>query len=559
MSLDPTLIKTVHRFKFKTLRHDRAATWIPPALNRTGVWLGMAGLTALFVVLGVINLDLGSTEAKLGLAAGEMLGPVGQVFGYWAPDLWPARVFPSLVLGRLEAGGRPSPAAVRWPEAIAAIVVGWMIARRMCRQFGLRAGLLFGVCWFGGLALIDRSAGTGIDWIMGLAAVAAIDRLIAQGSDWVAGLWAALAFLAGGWPPLVVIALAVIVVGKPISKFSLGLVLPPVLTSIAWSVWTIQACSVELWAAALSLPFTRKPDWSFCLSVLALGLPWSPFSLLALFRSVRESWRPEGQSWLNSWLLVTVASSIGATIVPGVSPAARLVVLAGLMMVTTVCLESAWARTLTDSSRLTFFIAFGCVFGAWLAVMLYGSYVWNLAMPFYRPLGIIMTIMALGVGVLGMSALETRNSRRGLVTLMVIAVGLKLAHWGYYVPEWNYRYSQGPWGRAIGQWIPKKWVVYTFHDWQPDLAFFVKHPVRQLRSPHYLEYEGGHESKFVLLQDSEYENWPDSAPPVTLVAKFLDQSARERVLARTAGPLPPPLGPNPLKFNASRDNGVASE
>ena len=190
--------------------------------------------------------------------------------------------------------------------------------------------------------------------------------------------------------------------------------------------------------------------------------------------------------------------------------------------------------------------------------MIYGSYIWNLAMPFYRPLGIIMTIVTVGVAVLGWSALETRNTRRGLVTLMVIAVGLKLVHWGYYVPEWNYRYSQGPWGRAIGQWVPKRWPVYTFHDWPPDLAFFTKRPVRQLRSPHYLEYQAGPRSKFVLLQASEFENWPESAPPITLVAKLLDQSADERVLARTAGPLPPPLGPNPCESSIARGNSVAS-
>jgi hypothetical protein len=156
-----------------------------------------------------------------------------------------------------------------------------------------------------------------------------------------------------------------------------------------------------------------------------------------------------------------------------------------------------------------------------------------------------MIIVVIGAAGLGWSALETRNTRRGLATLLVIAIGLKLVHWGYYVPEWNYRYSQGPWGRAIGQWVPKRWTIYTFHDWPPDLAFFAKRPVRQLRSPHYLEYQAGPRSKFLLLQASEFENWPKSAPPITLVAKLLDQSADERVLARTAGPLPPPLGPNP--------------
>ena len=176
---------------------------------------------------------------------------------------------------------------------------------------------------------------------------------------------------------------------------------------------------------------------------------------------------------------------------PGLSQAARVVALTGLLVVAAACLESAWTRSLAGSPRRAFFIVFGCVLGLWLAVMLYGSYIWNLVMPFYRPLGIIMSIIAIGVAILGWSALETRNSRRGLVSLMVIAVALKLVHWGYYVPEWNYRYSQGPWGRAISQWVPKRWALYTFHDWPPDLAFFMKRPVRQLRSPTLSGIPGG--------------------------------------------------------------------
>jgi hypothetical protein len=221
-------------------------------------------------------------------------------------------------------------------------------------------------------------------------------------------------------------------------------------------------------------------------------------------------------------------------------------------------LESAWTQSLSGFSRGAFFVVFGCVIGSWLVVMLYGSYVWNLAMPFYRPLGVITSIMVLFVVFLGWSAMETGNSRRALITLMVIAFGLKLIHWGYYVPESNYRYSQGPWARAIAQWVPKKWVVYTFHDWAPDLAFFMKRPVRQLRSPHYLEYQPGPESKFVLLQASEFQNWPTSSPPISLVAKFLDQSAEERILARTAGVLPPPLGPNLTRLGWARVGGAPS-
>ncbi len=123
---------------------------------------------------------------------------------------------------------------------------------------------------------------------------------------------------------------------------------------------------------------------------------------------------------------------------------------------------------------------------------------------------------------------------------MVLGIGLKLAHCGYYVPEWNYRRSQGPWGRAIGQWIPRKWSLYTLHDWPDDLSFFIGRPVRQLRSPRFLNYLPGSESRYVLLQTQEFENWPDHAPPISLVARFHDQLGEERILARTAGLLPVP-------------------
>jgi hypothetical protein len=233
-----------------------------------------------------------------------------------------------------------------------------------------------------------------------------------------------------------------------------------------------------------------------------------------------------------------------------------IVSMAGLIVGAAAALEAAWTRTLQQTSGRAYFILFGSVIVVWLAAMFYGCYVWNLAMPFYRPLGIVMSIAVILVLFLAWSALETRNSRRALVALVVVAVGLKVVHWAYYVPEWNYRYSQGPWARAIAQWVPKNWTVYTFHDWPPDLAFLLKRPVRQLRSPLFLDYQSGPESKFVLLQAAEFENWPESAQPITPVARFLDQSAAERVLARTAGPLPPPLGPNPTRFTFGGRNGI---
>ena len=186
---------------------------------------------------------------------------MGQVLGYWAPDLWPARVIPSIVLTRLTASGRPSTALVRWPAALAAILVGWLLTRGMSRRFGTRAAIIFGFCWFSSLAVIDRSAIAGLDPILGLAMLGAIDRLLTKGSDWLAGLWTSLAFLAGGWPPLIVVGLAILVIGRRGSGFSPRLLLPPLVTAVLWSVATIRMTSHDLWAAALTLPLTQRPVW----------------------------------------------------------------------------------------------------------------------------------------------------------------------------------------------------------------------------------------------------------------------------------------------------------
>ncbi len=161
--------------------------------------------------------------------------------------------------------------------------------------------------------------------------------------------------------------------------------------------------------------------------------------------------------------------------------------------------------------------------------------------------------MCIAVAALGGWALETANTRFGFVVLLLMAIGIKLVHWGYYVPEWNYRFSEGPWARAISQWVPRKWTLYTFHDWSPELAFFMKRPVRQLHSPYHLPFQPGPESKYVLLLRSEFEEWPKSEPPLTVVVKLQDRWAQERILARTPGPLPPPFGPNLARIAAAAE------
>ena len=133
--------------------------------------------------------------------------------------------------------------------------------------------------------------------------------------------------------------------------------------------------------------------------------------------------------------------------------------------------------------------------------------------------------------------MSKRETRGAFLALAVVAVSLKVGHFGYYVPEWNYRLSQGPWGRAVGQWVPPRWPIYTVHSWNADLAFATRHAVHQLQSPQHLAYQPG-EARYVLLLESEFVNWPEKGPALTKVSTFQDEYGSTRVLARTAGPLP---------------------
>ena len=147
--------------------------------------------------------------------------------------------------------------------------------------------------------------------------------------------------------------------------------------------------------------------------------------------------------------------------------------------------------------------------------------------------------MGLGIAAIwfAINAAWSGVARGAFVAVFLVAVGLKLAHWGYFVPELNYRLGQGPWGRAIGQYVPPRWPIYTFHAWRADLAFATEHPFRQLPDERFLKYAPGIGPKFVLLLPSEFENWPPNEPKLLKLRVFEDESGGTRVLARTEGPL----------------------
>jgi hypothetical protein len=510
-------------------RVDRPGWSSHPAAVALFRGLAVIALAVGFVLIGGAKLDLGPIEARLGVAAGEALGPFGRFFGGWEPSLWPAPVALSRAWAWFE-GGTPTAAAVRWPSAIAGVLIGFLLTRRMLGALGPWASALVGLCWFGSVALIDRSAGAGLDLIMGLGTVAALDRIVGRRSDPIAGLWASLAFLAGGWPPLALIAMATVVIGRPESGLSAGLILPPLATAVAWSAWALGQAQAEAWAAALALPLTQKSAWFFVPGVLGLGLPWSPLVLLAASRTVRAGWAGRGRGLVVGWL------QVAGTVVPGLASAARMPALAGLAVVAAACAEQVRIGSAAPKARRVFLALAGSVVALWIALVIISGIFLASAVPYYRGLAILLIGLALGTGLVGLGALFAGDARRGLVALAAVAIGLRIAHSGYYIPEWNYRRSQGPWGRAIGQWVVPGWPIYTVHSWPADLAFATEHPIRQLRQPKNLAYQDGPSPKFVLLLAPEFEHWPAEAPSLVRVATFQDEHGSTRVLARTAGP-----------------------
>jgi hypothetical protein len=133
------------------------------------------------------------------------------------------------------------------------------------------------------------------------------------------------------------------------------------------------------------------------------------------------------------------------------------------------------------------------------------------------------------------------EARWAVGAMVAVAVGLKLIHWGYLAPELNYRTGAGPWGRAIGQWVPEKHPINVLHSWPADLCFATGRPVRQLPTPLNIEYQPQKGSKFILLTASEYaeyERWGRGWPKLIKVAEFEDElGLSKRYLTRTDEPL----------------------
>src|SRR5262249_35312134 len=142
-----------------------------------------------------------------------------------------------------------------------------------------------------------------------------------------------------------------------------------------------------------------------------------------------------------------------------------------------------WAGEISSGQRRLVLALTGVIVLLWVGLVNVAGIFLASAVPVYRTVAIVLIGCSLLIGLVGLNGVLKADPRRGLIALCGVAISLKIAHFGYYVPEWNYRRSQGPWGRAIGQWVVPEWPIYTVHTWPHDLAFATQHPFRQLPHP----------------------------------------------------------------------------
>ena len=521
-----------------TLRLDPASHQKAAATMRPAVALALAAaIAAGFVLLGGGSLELSDSEARLGLSAHEPVSAVAHVLGGYDPSVAPGAAWITAVWTAVFDGGIPSTGSIRWPAAMAAVGIGLLLFRRVAAVFGPRAGVFAALALTGSLAMIDRSATTKMDLLPGLALVAALDRLVTRGSDWVAGGFAALGVLLGGWPVLAAILVPSVLIGRKSASPSLRLLLPPVATFAAWSIWAILSTRAEVWAAIVTLPMKHTESWTLGFWAVAFAVPWAPLAVLAAMPSFREAVDPSGRRVLSDWAKIGGVGLLAGTLMPGMASAGVMMMFAALVVCVAPVLDRMWVGRVESSAKRTatsLALLMAIVAGA-LAVYS-GAYLAT-AQPYYRVAGIALIGLGTLAALVALVSAWAGSTRGAVRALFLVAVIVKVGHFGYYMPEMNYRFSKGPWGRAVGQYVPPGRPIYTFHEISPALALATEHPVHRLREEFFLQVQPGSGPKFVLLTDAEFEHWPDRAPKVRKVRAFQDEYGGIRVLARTDEPL----------------------
>ena len=536
---------------------------------------------ASFALIGAGRLDLGPIESRLGLASGDRIGPFGLVYGSWEPGLLPGRVIPSRIWAWFYGGATATAAAIRWPEAIAAALIALVASRRLGATLGPRASVLAALTAAGSIAMIDRST-SGLGLLDGAIAWLSFGLTGSQGLmlkpilpdvNLIAGLFVILrwsGFEAGDrtsgsvfcresprwraagrcWRRLPFLRwYSVIGTGRNRQRRFSG---------ADRAAWLVALGVVDRPVRGLGRVGRAAVDERAGLDARSLG----PGVRLAVVSPDGPGRVPIGPRRLERGRPIAGhglaedrrALALAGTLIPGLGDSARVPILFGLAIASAAGLDrvlGGWSE-LSKGAKRAFWGSSVLVAIAWasLAIPSFG-YV-SAAIGAYRSLAIGLIAIGISAPVIALIGRSRSRPAMGLVALVIVAGALKLAHWGVVVPEWNYRESQGPWGRAIGQWIPRRATLYfinttAFDDtipdrdrWPSDLAFHTGRRVRQLSAPAALDLEPqGPSPHFVLLHPSEFEHWPKAAPPLVLVRKMQDRYGEPRVLARTEGPIYP--------------------
>jgi hypothetical protein len=536
----------------------------------------------LFVVLGGGSQDLGPAEARAGMASAGPVAPLGQVYGSWDPQLLPGRVLPAKLWTALAGEQAPTTDSIRWPAAIWAVALGLVLSAQANRVLGPRGGVTVALATFGSLLFLDRSAvglglldawfGTAlhgltgssflllkpiapeVDFLAGLATTAALGRALTGRADRSAGIWAALAFLAGGWPALAAIAIPVAAVRKFAGEDGGWKWLWPAgVAVIGWSAWCWTAARPEAWFATMLRPVTRPLALTMPLWALVYSLPLGPLAVLTVSPRVRASWSRPGRVWIARWAQGAGVLAVAGIALPGLGDAVRIPLVCGLAILAGAALDGlagAW-EMVGPKARRWFLGLSGLVVIPTIGVGIPMAVYLAAAVPYYRPAAIALIIVLSATGLAWMAGAGFGLRRAALGSLVGLVLAWKVAYGGMHVPEWNYRASQGPWGRAIGQWMPRSSTLYFINPsafdpsipprdrWPADLAFYTGRKVRQIASPGALDMEASKSPRFVLLHPTELEHWPVEAPRVIKVRDLQDAFGSPRVLVRTEGPLYP--------------------
>lgn len=533
-----------------------------------------------FVAFGGADRELGVGEARHGLSATADWGPFGRLHGNWDPVQSFGWVASARAWHGLFGDVSADQGVVRWPSILAGLAAGLALSATAHRIFGRGAGIWAALTWFGSLALIDHTDGlltslfsglpirgylSGADLLTGLFAILALNRVSTRGSDWISGTWTAFAVLSGGWPALLAIGLPLLVIGRRGAYLGAPLVLPAFAAFGAWSAWGIRGGGPLIWSVAVTLPLKQGAGWWLTPTALALSAPWTPM-LAAGIWAWRAAAREEREGdddgsgaavgaggatpgrYAGDWAKIGATSLFAGTLIPGLAGSALPLALASGALLSALGCAWVWSGASERGSRgsvrprrLVAGLSMLTVLG-WTALFTPAHLQLVFQTPYYRPIGIallVLTGLAVWLGVVGGI---NGSGRMGLAALALVAVGFKWHHWGIYAPEWNYRVSQAPWGRAIGQWVPPGRPLFILgtrlETWPADLMFGVGHPIRLVPNPQALRFfNDGPRPTHVLLHPAELRAWPEDAPEVEEIFTFYSQTGFDpaRVLVRIPG------------------------